>query len=122
VLAAALLLVPGSARAQVRDSTARLERIGDGIFAIIHDDATDAWPHGNTGVVIGRDGGLVVDATYLPSRARADIELIGKVTDKPVRWLVITHWHFTTTAHPRTCRRSPASPWSASGRPGVGSR
>ncbi|MGH7517523.1 MAG: MBL fold metallo-hydrolase [Gemmatimonadales bacterium] len=96
-IAAALLLAPGLpsvASAQVRDSTARLERIGDGVYAIIHDDATDVWPHGNTGVVVGADGVLVIDATYLPSRARADIALIRKATDKPVRWLVNTHWHF----------------------------
>jgi cyclase len=96
VTAAVLLAAtsPPVAWAQVRDSTARLERIGDGVYAIIHDDATDAWPHGNTGVVVGTDGVLVIDATYLPSRARADIALIRKVTDKPVRWLVNTHWHF----------------------------
>jgi cyclase len=96
-VAAALLLslsLPPWASAQARDSTARLERIGDGVYAIIHDDATDVWPHGNTGVVVGADGVLVVDATYLPSRARADIALIRTVTDKPVRWLVTTHWHF----------------------------
>ena len=96
-VAAALLLsllLPALASAQVRDSTARLERIGDEVYAIIHDDATDAWPHGNTGVVVGADGVLVIDATYLPSRARADIALIRRVTNKPVRWLVNTHWHF----------------------------
>ena len=94
-VAPALLGVPGLASGQqMRDSTARLERIGDGVYAVIHDDATDAWPHGNTGVVVGEHGVLVVDATYLPSRARADIALIRKVTDKPVRWLVNTHWHF----------------------------
>jgi glyoxylase-like metal-dependent hydrolase (beta-lactamase superfamily II) len=37
---------------------------------------------------------LVVDATYLPSRARADIALIRTVTNLPVRYLVYTHWHF----------------------------
>jgi glyoxylase-like metal-dependent hydrolase (beta-lactamase superfamily II) len=71
-----------------------MERVGDGVYVIIHDDATDEWPHGNTGVIVGDDGVLVVDATYLPSRARADIALIRSVTDKPVRFLVITHWHF----------------------------
>ena len=78
----------------MKDSTARLERLAEGVYAIIHQDATDAWPHGNTGVLVGANGVLVIDATYLPSRARADIGLIRRVTDKPVRWLVNTHWHF----------------------------
>ena len=82
-----------SAQASIADSGARMERLADGVYAIIHDDATDNWPHGNTGVVVGDDGVLVVDATYLPSRARADIVLIRRVTDKPVRYLVNTHWH-----------------------------
>ena len=64
------------------------------MWAIVHDNATEEWPHGNTGVVIGDDGVLVVDSTYLPSRARADIALIRQLTDKPVRYLVYTHWHF----------------------------
>ena len=83
-----------------RDPGARMERLADGVYAIIHDDATHdfptgatEWPHGNTGVVVGDDGVLVVDATYTPSRARADIALIRAVTRLPVRYLVNTHWH-----------------------------
>ena len=64
------------------------------MYVILHDNATEDWPHGNTGVVIGETGVLVVDSTYLPSRARADIALIRKLTDKPVRYLAYTHWHF----------------------------
>ena len=84
----------GAARAQTRDYGARMERVADGVYAIIHDDATDEWPHGNTGVVVTDRGVLVIDATYLPSRARADIALIRSVTNQPVRYLVYTHWHF----------------------------
>lgn len=83
-----------AAQAQARDAGARLERVADGVYVIIHDDATDDWPHGNTGVILGDDGVLVVDATYLPSRARADIALIRSVTTRPVRYVVYTHWHF----------------------------
>jgi cyclase len=93
----ATTLQVGSAHAQARDSSARLERIGDGVYAIIHDNATDEWPHGNTGVVVTDEGVLVVDAAYLPSRARADIALIRSITDQPVRYLVYTHWHFDHT-------------------------
>ena len=94
--AAAALLPP----VQSRDSTARVEKIAEGVYAIIHADATHDWPsgavnwpHGNTGVVIGADAVLVIDATYYPSRARADIALIRSLTSKPVRYLLNTHWH-----------------------------
>lgn len=75
-------------------SGAHLQKIGKAVYAIIHDDATDEWPNGNTGVVIGDSAVLVVDACYLPSMAREDIRLIRSVTKKPVKYLVITHWHF----------------------------
>lgn len=85
---------------QSRDSTARVEKIAEGVYAIIHADATHDWPsgavnwpHGNTGVVIGADAVLVIDATYYPSRARGDITLIRSLTSKPVRYLLNTHWH-----------------------------
>ena len=89
-----LLLAPATLTAQVRDDGAEVTTIAEGVYAIIHEDATDAWPHGNTGVIVGDSGVLVIDATYLPSRAAADIALIRQLTDKPIRQLVITHWHF----------------------------
>jgi cyclase len=71
-----------------------LQRVGNNVYAIIHDDATDQWPHGNTGVIIGRDAVMVIDACYLPSMAREDIRLIRSITKKPVKYLAFTHWHF----------------------------
>jgi len=94
-IALALALCPGPRlTAQTGDSGARIERVADGVYAIIHDDATDEWPHGNTGVVVSDRAVLVIDATYLPSRAKADIALIRAITPLPVRYLVYTHWHF----------------------------
>ena len=96
----ALVLAPPHAAAQASDATARMEKLGDGVYAILHDHATldwpsetMQWPHSNVGVIVGDDGVLVVDSDYLPSRARADIALIRTVTDKPVKYLVNTHWH-----------------------------
>lgn len=87
------VLAPAAA-AEPKDATARVERVADGVYAILHDDATDEWPHGNTGVIVTDEGVVVVDSCYLPSRAKADIALIRQLTDKPVRYLLNTHWHF----------------------------
>src|SRR5687767_2556052 len=70
------------------------EKLAEGVYAIIHPDATPDWPNGNTLVVVGERGVLVLDANYLPSAARADIAAIRKLTKAPVRWLVNSHWHY----------------------------
>jgi glyoxylase-like metal-dependent hydrolase (beta-lactamase superfamily II) len=72
----------------------RMQEVGKNVYAIIHENATDEWPHGNTGVIIGEDAVLVIDACYLPSMAREDVRLIKSVTKKPVKYLAYTHWHF----------------------------
>ena len=36
------------------DDGARMLRLADNVFVIEHEDATDEWPHGNTGVIVGR--------------------------------------------------------------------
>jgi glyoxylase-like metal-dependent hydrolase (beta-lactamase superfamily II) len=96
--AAAALLAPAIDAAALEtvasDAGARMQRLADNAYVILHDDATDEWPHGNTGVIVGRTGVFVIDSCYLPSRARADIALIRKLTPLPVRFLMTTHWHF----------------------------
>lgn len=94
VLLFLLFSSPIWAQPVAKDSSASMEKIGEGIYAILHDNATDQWPHGNTGVIVGDNEVLVIDACYLPSRARADIKLIQSITKKPVKYLVFTHWHF----------------------------
>ena len=69
-------------------------KIADGLYVIIHKDATADWPQGNTTLVIGDSAVLVVDSGYLPSTARADIAAIRALTPVPVRYLVNTHWHY----------------------------
>ena len=47
----------------------------------------------NSGVVIGPDSALVVDAQATPDMARDVIARIRSVTDKPVKHVVLTHYH-----------------------------
>jgi glyoxylase-like metal-dependent hydrolase (beta-lactamase superfamily II) len=47
----------------------------------------------NTGVVIGDDSVMIVDAQATPRLAGKVIEKIRTVTDKPIKYVVLTHYH-----------------------------
>lgn len=51
------------------------------------------WVTSNIIVVINAEDVLVVDSGLLPDAAKAAITEIKKLTTKPVRFLVNTHWH-----------------------------
>ena len=100
-LVATALLFSGAAHAEtIRPapvpsawSAWRTERIADGVHAFIAPEGVTPIVSGNTLVVIGDDGVLVVDTGQLPSIARQQIAAIRRLTDRPVRWIVTTHWH-----------------------------
>ena len=47
----------------------------------------------NTGVIIGEDSVMIVDAQATPRLAGMVIEKIRTVTDKPVKYVVLSHYH-----------------------------
>jgi len=47
----------------------------------------------NTGIVIGDDCVLVADTQATPTMAKDVIRRIRNVTDKPIRYVVLTHYH-----------------------------
>jgi len=47
----------------------------------------------NSGVVIGDDAVLVVDTTATPAMARHLIAEIRGITDKPIKYVVLSHYH-----------------------------
>ncbi|MTI43536.1 glyoxylase-like metal-dependent hydrolase (beta-lactamase superfamily II) [Roseibium hamelinense] len=47
----------------------------------------------NTGVIIGDDAIMVVDAQATPAMAEKVIEKIREVSDKPIKHVVLTHYH-----------------------------
>lgn len=61
--------------------------VGPGLYAF----TAEGDP--NTGVIIGDEGVMVVEAQATPRLARKVIEHIRSVTDKPITHLVLTHYH-----------------------------
>jgi glyoxylase-like metal-dependent hydrolase (beta-lactamase superfamily II) len=47
----------------------------------------------NSGVIVGDDGCIVFDAQATPAMARTVIERVKSVTDKPIRYVVLSHYH-----------------------------
>jgi glyoxylase-like metal-dependent hydrolase (beta-lactamase superfamily II) len=47
----------------------------------------------NTGVIVGEDGVMVIDAQATPLMAREVIRRIRGVTSKPIQYVVLTHYH-----------------------------
>lgn len=62
-------------------------QLGDGLYAF----TAEGDP--NTGVIIGDDSVMVIDAQATPVMARKVIERIRGVTDKPVKYVVLSHYH-----------------------------
>ena len=47
----------------------------------------------NSGIIVGDDGVMVIDAQATPSMADDLIARVAKVTDKPIKYVLLTHYH-----------------------------
>ena len=61
--------------------------IGDGLYAF----TAEGDP--NSGVIVGDDSVMVVEAQATPRLAKKVIDCVREVTDKPISHLVLTHYH-----------------------------
>ena len=79
-----------------------LKQIGPGIYAAI--DGPEHKAGSNAGFIIGDDGVLVVDAFFTTDAARALIGEIRRLTPKPIRYVVNTHYHADHTGGDQALR------------------
>ena len=79
-----------------------LKQVGPGIYAAI--DGPEHKAGSNAGFVIGEDGVLVVDAFFNLDAARALVAQIHRLTPKPIRYLVNTHYHVDHTGGDQALR------------------
>ncbi|HEX6144710.1 MAG TPA: MBL fold metallo-hydrolase [Geminicoccaceae bacterium] len=73
--------------ADLADKKVTFEELGPGLYAY----TAEGDP--NSGVIVGDDGVMVIDATATPVMAQRLIEKIRGVTDKPVRYVLLSHYH-----------------------------
>jgi glyoxylase-like metal-dependent hydrolase (beta-lactamase superfamily II) len=63
----------------------RTQKLGDGLYVLFGQG-------GNIGLSIGADGAFVIDDQFAPLSDKI-LAAIRAVTDKPVRFVLNTHWH-----------------------------
>jgi glyoxylase-like metal-dependent hydrolase (beta-lactamase superfamily II) len=78
---------PFASSADTAEKPATVEEIAEGVLAY----TAEGDP--NVGAIIGRDGVVAIDARATPVAAGPWLEELRRRTDKPVRYLVLTHYH-----------------------------
>ncbi len=69
------------------EKTISFDRIGEGLYAFT------AQGDPNSGVIVGDDCVMVIDAQATPVMAREVIARVRNVTDKPIRYVLLSHYH-----------------------------
>lgn len=76
-----------ASQADLEEKTVTFSRLSE------HAYAYTAEGDPNTGIVVGDDSVMVVDTQATPAMAQDVIRRIREVTDKPVKYVVLSHYH-----------------------------
>lgn len=76
-----------ASRGDMKDKKISFTEIGADLYAF----TAEGDP--NTGVIIGDDAVMVIDAQATPVMAKQVVERIRTVTDKPIKYVVLSHYH-----------------------------
>ena len=86
-------LLPAMAAAQLSEPPKRVE-VAEGVHVFMTPPYGDVGLDGNSVVIISKEGVLVFDTNGTPAAAAAVLSEIRKLTDKPVKYVVYSHWHW----------------------------
>ena len=76
-----------ASQADLEEKQATFDELGDGLYAY----TAEGDP--NSGIIVGDDAVMVVDTQATPVMAQGVIERIRQVTDKPIKYVVLSHYH-----------------------------
>ena len=76
-----------ASQADLAEKKTTFDKLGDGLYCL----TAEGDP--NSGVIVGDDGVMVVDARATPVLARELMERIRGVTDKPIKYVLLSHYH-----------------------------
>lgn len=86
-----LISLPLNASAQVGNF--EMVKVADGVYAAIRKEPPGLTVNGNSVFIINDDEVVVVDTTLTPGTAKEELAALRKLTSKPVKYVINTHWH-----------------------------
>ncbi|MGH9444057.1 MAG: MBL fold metallo-hydrolase [Thermoanaerobaculia bacterium] len=92
-IACALLPLSGSAKPTPPDPYSNsfdVQKLADGVYALVRNYPVGLMVDGNSVFIVNDDDVVVVDA---PEASQDMIAALRKITPKPVRYVINTHWH-----------------------------
>jgi cyclase len=81
------------ARADVPAKPYEIVTLADGVYGFVWQGPLDNPIDGNALFIVNDRDVVVVDTGNFPSTARRMVAALRKLTDKPVRYVINTHWH-----------------------------
>src|SRR6185295_5309446 len=82
------LPILGSAQSQLE-----VVKVADGVYAALRKEPPGLTTNANSVFIINEEDVVVVDTTLTPGSARELLAALRKLTSKPVKYVVNTHWH-----------------------------
>jgi len=71
----------------------KIVKVANGVYAAIRTEPPGLTVNANTVFIINDEDVVVVDTTLTPGTARETIAALKQLTNKPVKYVINTHWH-----------------------------
>ena len=89
----ALLVSAAAPAAAGQAGNFEMLKLAEGVYLARRTEPAGLTTNANSVFIINDEDVVVVDATLTPGTAREALAALRKLTDKPVRYVVNTHWH-----------------------------
>lgn len=74
-------------------SSFTVQQVGKGIYVLVRKEPASLWFNPNNTFIVGDDHVIVVDSNISSEYTREVLAELKKITDKPVKYVINTHWH-----------------------------
>jgi glyoxylase-like metal-dependent hydrolase (beta-lactamase superfamily II) len=88
-----VLLAIAASAATAQPSPFHVKQLAPGVHVVTRAVTRGKPSDSNVLIIINESDVVVVDANIFPESARQTVREIRKLTNKPVRYVVNTHWH-----------------------------